>query len=245
MTRVGLLSDVHGNAAGLRAALGAIGEVDALFFLGDLVGYYFDVRECLDLLRDAGTTMLLGNHDAYFLHHLGLPHPATEGLAIPSPAEYRARYGPSLEIAAEALDREAIALLQALPPRRDVVLEGHRLTLVHGSPFRPVDEYVYPDHGAFDRFAGLEADVVAMGHTHRPLLHREGAVQLVNPGSCGQPRDGDPRAAAAVLSLGRTITCEAVRAEYDVDALIARCRARAPDTALLVSLLERGRRSAT
>jgi putative phosphoesterase len=238
--KVGIVSDVHGNLAGFDACLAAMGPVDRLLFGGDLLGYYFDGAAILRRLRALDAVCIAGNHDLYFLSHVGrpLPHP----IPVLAPAAYREKYGPSLERAATELTREEIDWIAALPCDRSLELEGHRVRLVHGSPWRPADEYIYPDYAAFERFAGVDADLVLMGHTHRPFL-REGTPTLVNVGSCGQPRDGDPRACCTVLHLepgARRV--EQLRVTYDREPLLERCRTVAPETRLLTDLLTRDRR---
>lgn len=237
--RIGALSDAHGNRAGFEAALGAIGEVDALLFGGDLLGYYFDPRPVLDGLRARGAHCILGNHDACFLAHLG--HAVVPPFAAPDADAYRARYGPALDLAARDLSADDVAFLRSLPPSKDLDLGGARIRLVHGSPWRVWDEYVYPDHPSFERFADLDMDLVVMGHTHRPFVRTEGTVTLLNPGSCGQPRDFDPTASAARIDAAPgAVRCQIVRAAYDRGPLLDRCRQLAPAVPLLVDLLTRG-----
>ncbi len=243
--RVGVVSDAHGNLAGLDAALGALGPVDQVLFAGDLLGYYFDSAAVVDRLQDVGATCILGNHDVYFLSHLGVGGSPTPAVTIPTAAAYLQRYGPALERAALDLGSSRIEWIASLPPKRSLELGGKRILLTHGSPWRPVDEYVYPDYPDFARFASIDADAVVMGHTHRPLMRREGTVLLVNPGSCGQPRDYDSRAACAVLAIGDDVTCEIRRTAYDRAPLLRRCAELAPGHPLLVELLTRGDRAAT
>jgi predicted phosphodiesterase len=238
--RVGVLSDVHANLAGLDAALAALGPVDHILFAGDVLGYYFDSAAVIDRLREVGATCILGNHDVYFLSHLGIGGTGFAEVAIPSAAAYRQRYGPSLERAARELDASRTAWLAALSPQVRLDLGGKRVLLTHGSPWRPVDEYVYPDYPEFPKFDGIDADVVVMGHTHRPFLQRQGGALLMNPGSCGQPRDYDPRASFALLEIDADVTCRIERAGYDRSPLLRRCRELAPTNALLVELLTRG-----
>jgi putative phosphoesterase len=221
--RLGILSDVHGNQAGFEACLADMGPVDRLIFTGDLLGYYFDAAAIQRRLVELDAICLAGNHDLYFLAHLGRPiaHP----IKVPSAEDYRARYGPSLALAADALDPAQIDWLAALPCERTLELDGRRVLLVHGSPWRPADEYVYPDHADFDRFDSLGVDLVVMGHTHRPLLRTVGATTLLNSGSCGQPRDGDPRASYALVDVTAAgVTCELRRVAYDRAPLAERCR---------------------
>jgi putative phosphoesterase len=237
--RLGVLSDAHGNLTAFEACLANMGPVDALLFGGDVLGYYFDGPTVLRRLRALGAICIAGNHDLYFLAHQGraIAHP----IVVPPPQAYRLRYGPALELAGQQLSAEEIDWLAGLPCDRELDFEGTRVRLVHGSPWRPADEYVYPDFPAFERFDGLTAQLVVMGHTHRPFV-REGGSTLLNPGSCGQPRDGDPRASYAIVELAhRRIECEIRRVAYDRGPLLAQSRALAPDSPLLTELLLRER----
>src|SRR5215472_12314236 len=168
--RIGVVSDAHANLTALDAALRAMGPVDGLLFGGDLLGYYFDSVAVMDRLREAGAECILGNHDVYFLSQIGTPCASAEGVHVPAAAAYRERYGPSLERAARELDAERVGWLASLVPQRVLELGGARIMLTHGSPWRPVDEYVYPNWLDFSRFGSLGVDLVVMGHTHRPLM---------------------------------------------------------------------------
>lgn len=235
--RVGVLSDVHGNLDGFEACVADMGPVDALLFGGDLLGYYFDGPKILRRLRALGAQCLLGNHDLYFLSHLGRPVP--HEIPTPSRDEYRKRYGPSLELAAAELTTEELDFLAGLRAERRLTLAGRTILHVHGSPWRPGDEYVYPDFPAFERFDSVDADVVLMGHTHRPFVRERNGRWLVNVGSCGQPRDGEPRVSYAIVELGTSVRCELHRVAYDRAPLLERCRALAPECTLLTELLLR------
>jgi putative phosphoesterase len=239
--RLGILSDAHGNLDAFEACLTAMGPVDLLLFGGDLLGYYFDGPKILRRLRTLNAVCLAGNHDLYFLSHLGRALPVA--LTVPPADAYRKRYGPSLELAAQELSAEEIDFLAQLPCDRTLELDGHRIRLVHGSPWRPADEYVYPDFASFERFAQLEDELVIMGHTHRPLIRKGGRTTLLNVGSCGQPRDGDPRACFAIVELTPGgLHCRVERVAYDRAPLLERCRALAPEAPLLVELLLRERK---
>lgn len=237
--KLGVLSDAHGNLEGFEACLAALGPVDALLFGGDLLGYYFEGPAILRRLRALGANCIAGNHDLYFLSHLG--RALTTPLPVPAPDAYRRKYGPSLERAARELLPEEIDWLASLSCDRTLTFNGLDVRLVHGSPWRAADEYVYPDFPHFERFDTLKETLVLMGHTHRPfVMTRPNGITVMNVGSCGQPRDGDPRAACARVELvdGR-VDCELLRVEYDRAPLLARCRELAPDVPLLTELLLR------
>ena len=121
-----------------------------------------------------------------------------------------------------ALTPRQIAYLAQLPVTRRLVGEGETLYLVHATPRDPLDEYLGPDADAWaDRLAGIEADFVLVGHTHRQfevaVETDRGPLRVINPGSVGQPRDGDPRAAYAVIVGGRA---ELKRVPYDIEAAV-------------------------
>jgi putative phosphoesterase len=220
--RLGLISDVHGNLAALEAVLAALEDagVDALVFAGDAVSYYPAVNETIELLRQRTTWAIAGNHDAYLLGRLTMP---PQIVAIANPGYFERTISP-----------ENRAWLSGLPPTLDLDLDGIRVLLRHGSPWA-IEEYVYPDHDRFERFAALPADVVVLGHTHRPFVRDVAGVRIVNPGSVGQPRDGDPRASAALVDLpGREV--ELLRVGYDVEATCRVLAAAGFDQRLAVML---------
>jgi predicted phosphodiesterase len=104
----------------------------------------------------------------------------------------------------------------------------------HGSLWA-VDEYVYPNYRNFERFVDIKADVVVMGHTHIPMMRQAGRVLLINPGSCGQPRDGNPLASYALVDT-ETYQVEIRRIPYDVDIICHRILAERLDPKLMTYL---------
>jgi len=174
--RLGFLSDAHGNPLGLTRCLAALKtlHVDAIYFLGDAVGYLPGEVEVLELLAAARATCILGNHDAMVL-----------GLLPSLPGKEPAyRHLPALiRLGASGLDA-----LRLWPHRLQIEVDNRKLLLVHGDPYNPLEAYCYPDSD-LSRFADLPHDVVFCGHTHRPFVRYAGEVMVVNVGSCGLPRD--------------------------------------------------------
>lgn len=224
--RICLLSDVHSNLPALDAVLAAAGEVDAVWHLGDVVGYGPDPDGVVARLRERGAVGVRGNHDAA----------ACGGPEIDwfNPEARRA-----MEWTRTAISDETRAWLSALPDRRQ--LDG--CDLVHGSPREPLWEYVTSLGVARDNLALLEAPIGLHGHTHVPVawiqdgervelvrgrpgrpLALDGRRALVNPGSVGQPRDGNPEASFAILDPTAG-TVEWRRVRYDVAAVQAAMRA--------------------
>jgi putative phosphoesterase len=198
--RLGLLSDIHGNRVALSAVLDDMPPVDRLVCAGDVVGYNPWPAECVAAVRERGVPTVLGNHD----------RAVAQGTAF----RFNSMAAAGVEYANERLDQDAVEWLRTLPDERTVA-DG-RVKLVHGHPDDP-DRYTYPDQFGPEMLD--DEDVLVLGHTH-VQAHRsydEGVV--VNPGSLGQPRDGDPRAAYAVLDLD-DLSVEERRVEYDVEAVV-------------------------
>jgi predicted phosphodiesterase len=205
--RLAFLSDAHGNALALDACLrrAAELEVDAVYFLGDAVGYLPDAAGVVDRLVAAGVPCQQGNHEAMLLS------------GAPQPPEREAAY--RLEAARTQLGADRLRVLASWPVRRELTCDGARLLLVHGSPLAPLDEYVYPDTD-LAHLAGQPFDAVVMGHTHRPFIRPIGPTTFVNAGSVGLPRDHGNLAAFAVYD-GAARRFEIVRVPLDVGAILA------------------------
>lgn len=228
--RVLVVSDLHGNWPALEAV--AAVPHDAVVCLGDIVGYGPQPGECLRWLRANRAEIVQGNHD--------------RALADDVPPRCR----PDFEWLAEAtrqvarrqLTEEEIAFLRALPRTRDLRLDGRRFVLLHAAPQDPLYEYIGPDRERWRAaVAHVEADFVLVGHTHLPFHFRFGDVRVLNPGSLGQPKDGDPRAAYAIIEDG---VPRLERASYPVERTVTSLKAGEIDpaaTEVLAELLRTGR----
>jgi diadenosine tetraphosphatase ApaH/serine/threonine PP2A family protein phosphatase len=218
--RVAVVSDIHSNLHALEAVLAAIEAEapDELWCLGDLVGYGARPNECCAAIAERADLCLAGNHDLVVLGTLDMDDFAGEAAA-------------AAQWTRGVLDEEARAFLAPLEPRakRDSV------ALYHGSARDPVWEYVLSDEAAWWTFQATTEPLVLVGHSHVPLtisfdgdaltggVADDGAEVdlsdrrwLLNPGSVGQPRQGDPRAAYLLLDLeAQRATFR--RAEYDVE----------------------------
>lgn len=230
--RVLVISDIHANLTALEAVLSDAEErgssqssYDAVWCLGDLVGYGPDPNECVERVRELPDLLcLIGNHDQ-----------AALGLTPLTRFNHDAR-----EAAAwtrETLEEGNATFLRSLPSA--ITVEG--FTLAHGSPRQPVWEYILDPIIADANFEVFKTDYCLIGHSHLPsIFHRPSddayalprpikwdqemllnPRMILNPGSVGQPRDMDPRAAYAVLDLEKG-TWEARRASYDISQVQAR-----------------------
>ncbi len=175
--------------------------------LGDIVGYGANPDEVIQLIRQLQMLAIRGNHDEAVLTGMA-------GGFNPIAAD-------AVEWTGRNIKPESLAFLDRLPPQLNIELDEVRTHMVHGSPKEPLEEYIFPDAAKehLQSFLTLtKSDLLLLGHTHIPMniLVREGRV--VNPGSVGQPRDGDPRASFALLEVqGRTVECSILRVEYDVE----------------------------
>ena len=224
--RVALLSDVHANLVALEAVLAALEPVDAIWVTGDTVGYGPDPSDVLALLRERGAVLVQGNHDRAVATGEGLDY--FHDQAARAARRHR-----------EWLSAEERDVLAALPQVRTV----DDFTLCHGSLRDPLWEYVTTVSAASATVERATTPFTCCGHTHLPAVFQsDGGVlratvpaagrtyplarpALLNPGSVGQPRDGDPRASYAVLDTsGGTATF--YRASYRIDETQRRIRAR-------------------
>ncbi len=218
MQQMTVFGDIHGNASALDAVLR---EIDArgltdLYCLGDLVGYGVQPNEVVAAVRGRNIPTLMGNYDQ------GVGHDSDDcGCAYKTTIEEE-RGKRSIAWTNANTDADHKAFLRGLPASIPVQLGDLRVLLVHGSP-RRVNEYLYetrPDD-SFERILdGVEADVLVCGHTHLPY-HKvlPSGRHVINAGSVGKPKDGDPRAGFVMLRAdGRELSVEFVRVAYDVEA---------------------------
>ena len=224
-TRIAIFSDLHGNSAATEAVLAAIDAEapDAVYNLGDLVGYGAKPNETIARIRDRGIPTIMGNYDD------GVGLDRDECGCSYKDADEEARGQESLFWTRAETTEEHKAYLCTLLPEIRFEAEGRRFRLVHGSP-RRMNEYLFEDRDprSLARIAqGAEADVLVFGHTHKPWVREIEGVLFVNDGSVGKPKDGDPRAAWALLTVevGKTVQVAIRRVPYDVTSMAAAIRA--------------------
>ena len=200
--RVLLVADVHGN----RAALEAVREPhDVCLFLGDLVDYGPEPGPCVEWAREHAHYAVRGNHD----------HGVAQNVVVDGVGGFRFLTAATRPHTVAALTPAQRRYLAGLPTSQLVTLGGKRFLLVHATPRDPMDEYAAADPGFWaPRLAGLHVDYVCVGHTHQPYTLKVNGTTVINPGSVGLPRDGDPRAGYAVID-GDEVQLK--RVEYPVD----------------------------
>ena len=217
-----IVSDIHANIHAFDAVLGHAGDFDKIWCLGDVVGYGPYPNECIKRLQDFPHVCVAGNHDWAALDRLDLSDFNTDAQA-------------STLWTQQQLTADSKAYLESLPEKH----AEEDVTFVHGSPREPVWEYIMFPAIAKPQFAHFATDVCFVGHTHAPVIFSyyksengpevcEASVlpletklvigqerQIINPGSVGQPRDGDGRAAYALLDT-ETKELEHFRVEYPI-----------------------------
>jgi diadenosine tetraphosphatase ApaH/serine/threonine PP2A family protein phosphatase len=215
--RLAVLSDIHANLAALDAVREDLPDVDETWVLGDIVGYGPQPNEVIRALQELGARSVMGNHDGAAIGTVDVSWFNPEAAA-------------AIEWTAEVVDENSRAYLAALPEvRRD-----GELTAVHGSPRDPTWEYVTGPQVAAANLRAFDTRLCLHGHTHVPVIFRadeerievvpatpdaplrlDAGRALVNPGSVGQPRDGNPAASYLLIETEAGIA-EFRRVRYDV-----------------------------
>src|SRR6516225_1197162 len=203
--RVLLVADIHANWPALRAVTESH---DICLCLGDLVDYALDPTPCIDWVRQHAHFAVRGNHD----------HGAAQDIRVNGRNGFKYLSGVTRLLTRDRLGADDLRFLANLPVTKVVTIDDVRFLLVHATPRDPLDEYAPAEIEFWTRrLQNVDADVVCVGHTHQPYVLEIGNKLVINPGSVGQPRDGDPRAAYVVIENNRV---EIKRAPYPVEETI-------------------------
>jgi len=215
--KIAILSDIHANLEALESCAEYIKENDDIEFtaiLGDIIGYGADPARCIDIAKEIGDINIIGNHDAAVI--------GTTDITYFNMAAREAIFWTRKQLNDDYYD-----FLKDLPYSKS----QKNILFTHSSPNDPKEwKYIFNWYDALDDFNSCDEKVCFVGHSHvagifeeaETILHGEGPVQLdpekqyiVNVGSIGQPRDGDPRSSFAILDTTTSIL-EIIRVEYDV-----------------------------
>lgn len=190
-----LMSDIHGNYEALSEVLKKADEINVsdIYCLGDIVGYYSQVNECCDELRERNVKCVLGNHDWYMVSGTK----CARSRSVNDCLEYQRKI----------IRRDNLEWIASLP----VIRNEKGISMVHGGWHNPIDEYMGTSENYFDE---IEGGVFVSGHNHIQQIKKFREKIYCNPGSVGQPRDGDNRAAFAIYD-GKNF--ELFRVEYDIE----------------------------
>lgn len=228
--RILLVADLHANWPALQA-VAAAENFDVCLCLGDLVDYGLEPQPVIAWVRDHCQYYVRGNHD----------HAVAQNVVVAGKNGFKYLTGVTRAITRERLDEDHLRFLAEMPVTKMVTLENTRFLLAHASPRDPLDEYAPPDLDFWTRrLQNVDADVICIGHTHQPYVLEVGDKLVINPGSIGQSRDGDPRASYAVIEDYKV---DLKRLEYPIEETVATVQAcPLPETAkkLLVETFRTG-----
>jgi putative phosphoesterase len=225
-----LVADIHSNWPALQAIQESF---DACLVLGDIVDYGTDPGPCVDWVRRNATYAIRGNHD----------HAVVQQVAVRGGVGLKGLAAAARPLQRELLNTSQLKYLTKLPVTQSFRLDGLSFLLVHATPRDPLDEYLGNDPDAWrEVLQSVDADFVCVGHTHLPFEVNLGSTRVINPGSVGQPRDGDPRCSYAIIERGNV---KFHRVEYDIDATIRQMQSTGIESSMIQfadSLLRTGGR---
>ena len=180
--KIGIVSDIHAEPQALRRVLVDMPSVDRVLCAGDAISEYQFCAETVQLLQQVKAQCIQGNHEMVLF----------SGSNAAYLKKCQAEFAPAL-----------LDVLATAPVSLELDIAGARLLMVHASPWKPFEEYIFPRSPRLPRFAQLPYDFVILGHTHVPMVEYVDRVTVLNPGSCAQPRDQDRRGSYAILDLER------------------------------------------
>jgi len=202
--KLGIISDVHSNLIALKKVLSELKDVGMIIHAGDIVGYNPYPNEVVKIFREKNIFSILGNHDRAVITG------DTSGFN-PFAAE-------SVHWTRNALSDENLSFLKTLKKREKIKIGKTNIAVIHGSPWDD-DGYVY-ENGLSSLFLDeVNADILVYGHTHVPCLKRFSNGIIINPGSVGQPRDGNPKACFCILDPDKK-SAEIKRIDYDINTVM-------------------------
>ena len=214
--RLLVVSDIHSNLEALETVIEDAGDFDLAISAGDIVGYGPDPGGCIETLRRLKARSVSGNHEV--------------GITTREepPSHFNVHAARAVSINRRLLNGNQLLWLKRLPKSLNLDIMGANISVFHGSPSRPTWEYVFPSEAeakAGEFFETTGADLLILGHTHIPHIHRFEGKLLLNPGSVGQPRDGDPRASYMLVDIEESgIEVSHNRTEYDITRVMTRMR---------------------
>lgn len=224
-----IISDIHGNKEALDAAL-AIPHDDVIC-LGDLVDYGPSPKECIEQIQKESIPTIKGNHD----------NAVASRVDCGCGYKYKHLSIATREYTWKCLDDIHMEFLRKLPMQIEMEIEGSRFHFTHGSP-RSMYEYIKPEtpgEKVKEMIEDVDADFIIIGHSHIPFVRKIGDVTIVNPGSVGQPRDGDVRASCSLFDTDKN-SAQIIRYEYDMNSTCTLIKEKMPHSDELIEILKRG-----
>lgn len=205
--KIAIFSDIHSNSVALTKVIQDANKynIDLFCVLGDIIGYYYNPRKVLNILKKiSNIEMIQGNHERMLRQSI-----KDERLS----KTIMSKYGSGIQYAKTYLGKSDIKKLISLPEKKELCMDGLKILLCHGSPFKK-DFYIYPDSDLnnLKKCIIKDFDFIFMGHTHYPFCFSYNNTVIANPGSVGQPRDIGNLASYLILNTSnRVLTFHRVR----------------------------------
>jgi putative phosphoesterase len=195
--KVCVIADIHGNYDALKECIREAKKQNIKKFLclGDYVGYYYEPDKCIDLLIDINAICIRGNHEDILFDILKNKQKLQY---------YKSRYGNGIKIALKKLKRKHLNFLKKLPKTKKIIINKKKVILSHGSPWK-INEYIYPNkfYKFKERLNMYKHDTILVGHTHIQMKKKINSKIILNPGSVGQPRDGEGLAKWLIIDFSK------------------------------------------
>lgn len=197
--RIAVLADIHSNQEALEAVLEEVKSAEEIWCLGDIVGYGPNPNECCEIIKERARYCILGNHDAGALGKMEL-------------SWFNVFAAEAIKITRRISEEKSKNFLANLPK----IIKLSEIVLVHGSVRGPIYEYIFETDEAQRAFKDFSEKICFVGHTHIPMIFKDDTRRIINPGSVGQPRDGDWRASWGLFD-DENLTFEFRRVEYPIE----------------------------
>jgi putative phosphoesterase len=228
--KLALLSDIHGNQYALNKVIGEIKSqnIDTLIVAGDTVGYYYGIKDVLNILADFKVFFTKGNHELMLEQLKNNPE---------IQLELRNKYGSSLQRALDSLSKNEVDQLLNVEHPKSIAFGDLNVLVSHGSPW-DINQYLYPDSdkSIWDNFLHYSEDIFIVGHTHYQHIEKVGDKIVINPGSVGQSRKKSGLADWAVFETESLLVTH-YSTPYSIGELINECESIDPDIKLLTRQL--------
>lgn len=216
-SKVAVIADIHSNRDALEAVLNDIQsrgkDILKILCAGDTIGYGAEPNECCWMVQKLNIPVVQGNHDL--------------NVRLKEPGKFNSHAQAALAWTEGKITQKNRNWLLKLPMVHKEKVKGRTIYMVHGSPEDPHYDYTTehdpPKYAKKQWFGQTGSDIILVGHTHRPFSMRIGEKLIVNAGSVGQPRDGDPRASYALVDL-ETMRASIIRVPYNIDGAAEKIR---------------------
>lgn len=230
--KIGILSDIHANLYALEVVVELLEKenISKLLILGDIIGYYYNPKEVLDLLKKFDICCVKGNHEQML----------EDVIKDSCKREFiKQKYGNGIEIALQTLEQKDIDYLKSLPHNQIIEINSIKIWLCHGSPW-DMNYYIYPDakSSEIDKFDDYKSDYIFFGHTHYATIFEKSNKKIINPGSVGQSRQQGGFAYFGILD---TVSNDYIQQKlpYNIDELLFKTRNINPNLPYLSEILSR------